>query len=74
MKLWAGRTGGDVDERLSAINNSIGFDSRIVGGDVCAARLDGFMHGLTPESYGGEVSSSAEIEPSGPETSVPQGK
>ena len=50
------------------------INSRIVGGDVCAARLDGFMHGLTPESYGGEVRSSAEIEPSSPETSVPQGK
>ncbi len=34
MKLWAGRTGGDVDERLSAINNSIGFDSRMVKQDI----------------------------------------
>ena len=34
MKLWAGRTGGDVDERLSAINNSIGFDSRMVRQDI----------------------------------------
>ncbi|MBR4940559.1 MAG: DUF4830 domain-containing protein [Clostridia bacterium] len=29
--------------------------SRVVGGDVCAARLDGFMHGLSPESYSGSV-------------------
>ena len=34
MKLWAGRTGGDVDERLSAINNSIGFDSRMFRQDI----------------------------------------
>ena len=34
MKLWAGRTGGNVDERLSAINNSIGFDSRMVKQDI----------------------------------------
>ena len=34
MKLWAGRTGGEVDERLSAINNSIGFDSRMVKQDI----------------------------------------
>ncbi len=34
MKLWAGRTGGDVDERLSAINNSIGFDSRMARQDI----------------------------------------
>ena len=34
MKLWAGRTGGDVDERLSAINNSIGFDSRMYRQDI----------------------------------------
>ena len=34
MKLWAGRTGGDVDERLSAINNSIGFDSRMAKQDI----------------------------------------
>ena len=34
MKLWAGRTGGEVDERLSAINNSIGFDSRMYRQDI----------------------------------------
>ena len=34
MKLWAGRTGGDVDDRLSAINNSIGFDSRMYRQDI----------------------------------------
>ena len=34
MKLWAGRAGGDVDDRLSAINNSIGFDSRMYRQDI----------------------------------------
>ena len=34
MKLWAGLTGGDVDDRLSAINNSIGFDRRMVRQDI----------------------------------------
>ena len=29
MKPWAGRAGGGVDERLSAINSSIGFDRRM---------------------------------------------
>ena len=45
MKLWAGRTGGDVDERLSAINNSIGFDSRMyrqdITGSIAHARMLG---------------------------------
>ena len=43
MKLWEGRTGGDVDERLSAINNSIGFDSRMyrqdINGSIAHARM-----------------------------------
>ena len=45
MKLWAGRTGGDVDDRLSAINNSIGFDSRMyrqdITGSIAHARMLG---------------------------------
>ncbi len=45
MKLWAGRAGGDVDERLSAINNSIGFDSRMyrqdITGSIAHARMLG---------------------------------
>ena len=53
MKLWAGRTGGDVDERLSAINNSIGFDSRMyrqdILGSVAHATMLGRVGVVTPE-------------------------
>ena len=45
MKLWAGRTGGDVDERLSAINNSIGFDSRMYRQDICGSIAHAAMLG-----------------------------
>ncbi len=45
MKLWAGRTGGDVDERLSAINNSIGFDSRMVRQDITGSIAHATMLG-----------------------------
>ena len=43
MKLWAGRTGGDVDERLSAINNSIGFDSRMYRQDITGSMVHAAM-------------------------------
>ena len=53
MKLWAGRTGGDVDERLSAINNSIGFDSRMyrqdITGSIAHAKMLGRVGIVTPE-------------------------
>ena len=53
MKLWAGRTGGDVDERLSAINNSIGFDSRMyrqdITGSIAHARMLGRVGVISPE-------------------------
>ena len=53
MKLWAGRTGGDVDERLSAINNSIGFDSRMyrqdITGSIAHATMLGRVGVITPE-------------------------
>ena len=53
MKLWAGRTGGDVDERLSAINNSIGFDSRMFRQDITGSIAHAIMLGkvgvITPE-------------------------
>ena len=53
MKLWAGRTGGDVDERLSAINNSIGFDSRMyrqdIEGSIAHATMLGRVGVITPE-------------------------
>ncbi len=45
MKLWAGRTGGDVDERLSAINNSIGFDSRMYKQDITGSSAHARMLG-----------------------------
>ena len=34
MKLWQGRLGGDVDERLNRLNQSIGFDARMVRQDI----------------------------------------
>ena len=34
MKLWAGRLTGQVDERLNALNASIGFDSRMYREDI----------------------------------------
>ena len=53
MKLWAGRTGGNVDERLSAINNSIGFDSRMyrqdITGSIAHATMLGRVGVITPE-------------------------
>ncbi len=53
MKLWAGRTGGDVDARLSAINNSIGFDSRMyrqdITGSIAHATMLGRVGVITPE-------------------------
>ena len=53
MKLWAGRTGGDVDDRLSAINNSIGFDSRMyrqdILGSIAHATMLGKVGVVTPE-------------------------
>jgi len=53
MKLWAGRTGGDVDERLSAINNSIGFDCRMyrqdITGSIAHARMLGATGVITEE-------------------------
>ena len=53
MKLWAGRTGGNVDERLSAINNSIGFDSRMyrqdITGSIAHATMLGRQGIISPE-------------------------
>ncbi len=34
MKLWAGRLSGEVDERVNALNASIGFDARMLRQDV----------------------------------------
>ena len=45
MKLWAGRSGGDVDARLSAINNSIGFDSRMYRQDILGSIAHATMLG-----------------------------
>ena len=32
--------------------NLLFFEGAFVGGDICAARLDGFLHGLLKEEYG----------------------
>ena len=53
MKLWAGRSSGDVDARLSAINNSIGFDSRMyrqdINGSIAHATMLGKVGVITEE-------------------------
>ena len=58
MKLWAGRTGGDVDQRLSAINNSIGFDSRMVRQDILGSIAHATMlgrQGIISEADSAEI-------------------
>ncbi len=37
------------------------INAKLVGGDVCAARLDGFMHGLAPSSYQNTAPSAADV-------------
>ena len=53
MKLWAGRSSGEVDARLSAINNSIGFDSRMyrqdINGSIAHATMLGKVGVITEE-------------------------
>ena len=34
MALWAGRLSGNIDERLNALNASIGYDSRMFAEDI----------------------------------------
>ena len=45
MKLWAGRLSGGLDETLSRLNNSIGFDQRMwrqdIGGSIAHATMLG---------------------------------
>ena len=58
MKLWAGRTGGDVDQRLSAINNSIGFDSRMFRQDILGSIAHATMlgrQGIITEADSAEI-------------------
>ncbi|MBR6771881.1 MAG: DUF4830 domain-containing protein [Clostridia bacterium] len=40
------------------------INTRVIGGDVCAARLDGFMHGLAPDTYIAENGAAVSAEPS----------
>ena len=47
MKLWAGRTSGDVDARLNAINASIGFDRRMIDEDIEGSIAHATMLGET---------------------------
>ncbi|HIV29426.1 MAG TPA: argininosuccinate lyase [Candidatus Pullichristensenella excrementipullorum] len=53
MKLWQGRLGGDVDERLDRLNKSIGFDARMykqdIAGSIAHARMLGKIGVLTEE-------------------------
>ena len=51
MKLWAGRLQGQVDEKLNALNASIGFDSRMykqdITGSIAHAKMLG-KQGIIP--------------------------
>ncbi|MGN0802768.1 MAG: argininosuccinate lyase [Candidatus Faecivicinus sp.] len=53
MKLWAGRMTGQVDEKLNALNASIGFDSRMyrqdIAGSIAHATMLGEVGVVTPE-------------------------
>ena len=45
MKLWQGRLGGDVDERLDRLNKSIGFDARMYKQDITGSIAHATMLG-----------------------------
>ena len=45
MKLWAGRMTGQVDEKLNALNASIGFDSRMYRQDIAGSIAHATMLG-----------------------------
>ena len=45
MKLWAGRLQGQVDEKLNALNASIGFDSRMYKQDITGSMAHARMLG-----------------------------
>jgi argininosuccinate lyase len=47
MKLWAGRMTGDVDERVSKLNDSIGYDSRMYKQDITGSIAHARMLGKT---------------------------
>ena len=48
MKLWQGRLGGDVDERLDRLNKSIGFDARMYKQDMSICNLPASMSARMP--------------------------
>ena len=45
MKLWAGRLSGEVDERLTRLNASIGFDQRMFREDITGSIAHATMLG-----------------------------
>ena len=45
MKLWQGRLSGEVDERVNALNSSIGFDSRMYKQDILGSTAHAEMLG-----------------------------
>ena len=45
MKLWAGRLQGQVDEKLTQLNASIGFDSRMYRQDITGSIAHATMLG-----------------------------
>ena len=54
MKLWAGRMTGQVDEKLNALNASIGFDSRMYRQDIAGSIAHATMLGKVGVVTGAE--------------------
>ena len=55
MKLWAGRLSGEVDERINALNSSIGFDCRMIEQDIRGSMAHAKMlaaQGIIPKEEG----------------------
>ena len=60
---WTMRVNGHPSGEEEVYATLLVINSRVVGGDVCAARVDGFMHGLLPESYTSGSGASVYVEP-----------
>ena len=48
MMRYAYRIGNHPSGEQDVRANLLVYKNRLVGGDVCSLRLDGFMHGLLP--------------------------
>lgn len=69
---WTVRVTGHPSGEEEVYATLLVINSRVVGGDVCSARLGGFMHGLSPESYEGGAPTFAEELPEAEDVPVPE--